>query len=145
MEAFGVREDDLLMIRSNGSPQLVGRSALVGPAGAGMAFAGYLMRIRPDMSVISPDFLKLALNSKFVRRQVEVVCRSTNGINNINTAEARSLLIPLPPLPEQAEIMKAVTPRLSAAASISDRVAALAQDVAPVEKALTVATLTGSR
>ena len=45
-EALALMAGDLLMIRSNGSLNIVGRSAVVTPDTEGMAFAGYLVRLR---------------------------------------------------------------------------------------------------
>ena len=47
---------DLLMIRSNGSPHLVGKAVKVTREAIGMAFAGYLMRLRPDLELVLPNF-----------------------------------------------------------------------------------------
>src|SRR6266568_3778624 len=45
-DSLALRSSDLLMIRSNGSAQLLGRAVLVTEAACGMAYAGYLMRLR---------------------------------------------------------------------------------------------------
>ena len=105
-EDLALERRDLLMIRSNGSPNLVGKSVLVGKAAEGMAFAGYLMRLRTDPKICDASFLALAMASPDVRQQIEMPLRSTSGINNINTAEVRNLAIPLPPLGEQIEVAK---------------------------------------
>lgn len=97
---------DVLMIRSNGSPQLVGRSVLVSADAEGMAYAGYLMRLRADRLVIDPAFLTAALTTPDIRHQIEMPLRSTSGVNNINTTEVRSLRVAVPPLEEQVEIVR---------------------------------------
>lgn len=97
---------DLLMIRSNGSPQLVGRTVQVSPDAEGMAFAGYLIRLRADQQVVEPSYLALALSTPSVRSQIEMPLRSTSGVNNINTEEVRSLVVPLPPIDEQREVVR---------------------------------------
>ena len=112
---------DILMIRSNGSPKLVGRSVLVSSAVEGMAYAGYLMRLRVDPEVITPWFLELALASPDVRQQVEMPLRSTSGVNNINTGEVRSLRIVVPPLEEQEEIVQRAQHLMQAMDQIATR------------------------
>jgi len=67
---------DILMIRSNGSLDIVGRAAVVPPTAAGMAFAGYLVRLRLSLSNIKPEYVWLALNSTDVRDQIERPIRS---------------------------------------------------------------------
>lgn len=97
---------DILIIRSNGSVSLVGRSALVRKEDAGFAYAGYLIRIRPRPTVVDPRFLNLVLGSYDVRLQIELEARSTSGVNNINSEEVRSLRFLLPELDEQREILE---------------------------------------
>jgi hypothetical protein len=62
---------DLLLIRSNGSLDIVGRSAIVTVEAKGMAFAGYLVRLRLSPSDVNPQYIWLALNSTAVRDQIE--------------------------------------------------------------------------
>ena len=102
--SLALRVGDILLIRSNGSPQLVGCAALVDERATDMVHAGYLMRLRADEALLDPRFLALALASPQVRAQVEMPMRSTSGVNNINSEEVRSLTLLLPPLAEQAEI-----------------------------------------
>lgn len=99
---------DILLVRSNGSVSLVGRSAIVGKDQKGFAYAGYLIRLRPNRTKIEPEFLNLALASYDVRVQIELEARSTSGVNNINTEEVQVLHFLLPPLPEQQEIVRRV-------------------------------------
>ena len=99
---------DLLMIRSNGSLDIVGRSAVVTPEADGMAFAGYLVRLRLSLANIKPEYIGLALNSTDVRDQIEKPIRSAVGLKNVNLTEFGALTIPLPPLTEQHRIVAKV-------------------------------------
>jgi type I restriction enzyme S subunit len=105
-EALRLRLGDLLMIRSNGSVQLIGKAVPVTEAAVGMAYAGYLMRLRTDEEALDPRFLAVVLASPLLRRQIEMPARSTSGVNNINTGEVRGLIAPIPPLEEQSEIVR---------------------------------------
>jgi type I restriction enzyme S subunit len=100
-EKLRLREGDVLVIRSNGSADLVGRAALVSEEGVGMAYAGYLIRLRPDRSLLHPGFLTLMLGAPQVRAVIEVGARSTSGVHNINSVELASLVLPVPSLAEQ--------------------------------------------
>lgn len=115
-----LRAGDLLMIRSNGSVQLVGLAVPVTSAGTGMAYAGYLLRLRTDGEFLDPSFLRLALASPELRAQIELPARSTSGVHNINMQEVRGLGIALPPLGEQREIVR----RADAMLATADRLAA---------------------
>lgn len=92
---------DLLIVRSNGSPELVGRPALIEEPAAGMAFAGYLIRARPCRERVNPAYLLHMLLSPAVREKVELNARSSSGVHNINATELATLEIPLPSLDEQ--------------------------------------------
>jgi type I restriction enzyme, S subunit len=99
---------DLLMIRSNGSLEIVGRSAVVTAAAEGMAFAGYLVRLRLSSANIKTEYIWLALNSKDVRDQIERPIRSAVGLKNVNLTEFGALMFPLPPLAEQHRVVAKV-------------------------------------
>lgn len=104
-----LREGDILLIRSNGSIDLVGRSAAVSAKEEGLLFAGYLIRVRLDREKAHPAYVNFWLKSPLTRQAIELAARSTNGVNNINSEEIRSLIFTAPPLSEQIEISRRVT------------------------------------
>ena len=112
---------DILVIRSNGSVSLVGKSAMVREPEKGFAYAGYLIRLRVKRNVVLPEFLNLSLGSHAVRLQIEVPARSTSGVNNINSDEVRSLKVFLPPVAEQDEIVRRVGKLFALADRIDER------------------------
>ncbi|WP_248930350.1 restriction endonuclease subunit S [Paenibacillus hamazuiensis] len=101
-----VSEGDILIIRSNGSKDLVGKCAIVGENCNGYAFASYLIRIR-TIGVL-PEYVYFLLKSESTRRQFFNKTKSSAGINNINTEELSSTLVPLPPYEEQIQIVKRI-------------------------------------
>lgn len=103
---LSLEENDILIIRSNGSRDLVGKTVLVTTEFVGFTYAGYLVRFRFNKNLTNPNFLWLATTSPFFRELIETPLRTTVGINNINTEEMSNLLIPLPPLAEQNRIVK---------------------------------------
>lgn len=112
---------DILMIRSNGSVSLVGRTAVVTENEINLAFAGYLIRIRPNKEKVIPKFLNFSFHSYNARIQIELPARSTSGVNNINSEEVKSIQLRLPPLEEQKEIVNRVDKLLSKADEIEER------------------------
>ena len=84
IENLSLREGDLLIVRSNGSANLVGRGAVVNEEAVGLAFAGYLIRVRVNKERLLPDFLSLVLASPETRAKIERQARSTSGVHNIN-------------------------------------------------------------
>lgn len=103
---FALEEGDLLTIRSNGSISLVGTCALIKEKNTKHIFAGYLIRLRPSHNLIHPSFLLAVLMSHLLRRQIETAAKSTSGVNNINAGELQSLIIPVPGIQEQYELLK---------------------------------------
>jgi type I restriction enzyme S subunit len=99
-----VEIDDILVIRSNGSKDLVGKANLVTNEIQDYAFASYLIRIR--YVGICPRYLLFLLNSSLVRNQFFTKSKSTVGINNINTQQLASIRIPLPSYEEQTAIVE---------------------------------------
>ena len=99
---------DILIVRSNGSPELVGRPALVERPAAGMAFAGYLIRARPRLDRVEPAYLLHMLSSPSVRKTIELNARSSSGVHNINAAELAALRVPLPSLSEQQQAVRRI-------------------------------------
>lgn len=112
---------DILMIRSNGSVSLVGRTAIIDEAERGFAYAGYLIRLRPNRSLVYPKYLNLWFSSYEIRLQIEIPLRSTSGVNNINSDETKKLHIPLAPLEEQKEIVRRIESLFKLADSIEQQ------------------------
>lgn len=105
---LSLEKDDLLLIRSNGSESLVGRSAVVEKIGIGSAFAGYLVRIQVLKKFINSQYLHIFLESPMARTAIELPLRTTSGVKNINSTEISRLIIPLPPIEEQIIIVQKV-------------------------------------
>jgi type I restriction enzyme S subunit len=71
-----------------------------------------LILLRPDRGVIVPDYLELFLKSELAYSQMDEVTRGgTMDIINLSTISA--LVMPLPPMVEQEEILKTVRAKSS--------------------------------
>lgn len=103
-----LKEGDLLLIRSNGSVDLVGKVAVISENDTEYLYAGYLIRVRLNKERAASKYISYCLQSPQLRQVIENIARSTSGVNNINSKELASLEIPLPPLPEQHEIVRRV-------------------------------------
>jgi type I restriction enzyme S subunit len=134
---LSLRAGDLLLIRSNGSLEIVGRSAVVTEQAEGMAFAGYLVRVRLAAETIVPSYVWLVLNSSSIREQIEKPIRSAVGLKNVNLTEFGALSIPLPPLAEQHRIVAKVEELMS----LCDRLERALQDATTTRAHLLDATL----
>jgi len=103
---YELLNNDLLIIRSNGSQSLVGRSFLVDSNAKNFAFAGYLIRLRLASKNAYRDFVHFFMESDFVREQIENPIRTTSGVKNINIAEIANIIVCLPPYDEQVRLTK---------------------------------------
>lgn len=66
-----------------------------------MAYAGYLIRLRPLKNIVFPKYLSLMLRSPEVRTVIEASSRSSSGVHNVNAQELGSIVIPLTSLDDQ--------------------------------------------
>jgi type I restriction enzyme, S subunit len=110
-----VSEDDILIIRTNGSRSLIGRAALVRRPAQPTAFASYLIQLRPNSTIISPAYLVAILAAPSLRRRIEGMAATTAGQYNISLSKLRTLQIPLPPLDKQVRLLAGVEHRISLA------------------------------
>ncbi|WP_411960508.1 restriction endonuclease subunit S [Pseudomonas mandelii] len=123
IKKLSLQKGDVLLIRSNGSVELVGKSAVVGPREEGLLFAGYLIRVRPNTEKVIPEYVNFWLKSPAVRQVIEQTARSTSGVNNINSEEIRSLTFTMPPPHEQTEIVRRVEQLFAFADQLEAKVA----------------------
>lgn len=105
-DTWKIKNGDVLIVRSNGSRDLVGKNALIENIQGEYAFASYMIRIRP--LEVNPKYVWFLLNNSIIKEQFYSKAKSSAGINNINTEELSSTVIPLPPLEEQQEIVRRV-------------------------------------
>jgi len=108
IKRLSVKMGDILVVRTNGSLDLVGRAAAIDELKEDFVFASYLIRLRPIFSENLPKYLNMFLSSETGRQTILEKARTTAGQFNVNLATLRSIPIPLPPLVEQAEIMKII-------------------------------------
>ena len=118
-DSLKLRSGDILIIRSNGSVSLVGRSSIVAEEDTYGLFAGYLMRLRIKVEAeILPQYLNLYLSTHYARYQIEQMAKSTSGVNNINSDEICRICLPVCGIDLQKEIIREIEARLSVCDSI---------------------------
>lgn len=105
---------DLLVVRTNGSRSLIGRGAVVrDPQSTRLSFASYLIRLRLIPHTILLHWVSLLWDSFHVRRWIEARAATSAGQYNISLGVLEKLIIPVPPLAEQAAIVETVEDQLS--------------------------------
>ncbi len=122
--SLAVREGDIVICRTNGSLELIGKAAVIPKLDREYTFASYLIRVRVDGAILLPRYFHVFLSSPLGRDIIEELARSTAGQFNLNLEILRNLPIPLPPLDEQHEIVHRVEALFKLADAIEKRIAA---------------------
>ena len=133
IERHLLQRGDLLFVRTNGVRENVGRCAVYLDSPARSLFASYLIRARlaPDRAL--PEFVQLFTETNTGRASFTGrASGAADGKFNINTQTIRLTILPLPPLPEQREIVEqlsAVDAKLGAEESRRAALASLFQSL----------------
>ena len=99
-ESYYLKDGDIIIVRSNGSKELVGRNMIVYPQDKKVTYSGFCIRCRLNSSSILPVVLNRILSDKGTMMVLRQEGRGCN-ISNINQKILSSLPIILPPLPLQ--------------------------------------------
>ena len=135
---------DFIIIRTNGSRDLVGVGALVEKGfGQPHYFASYLIRFRLVSESFHPQWVNMIWAAPGIRAKVLAMAASTTGQYNVSLGNLNNLAIPLPPLAEQKRIAAEVERRLSAIARISEQVAAALEQTSQLRVSLFHRALSG--
>ena len=99
-----LRRDDLVFVRSNGNPELIGRCLLVGEVTEKTTHSGFTIRARLSGTEVIPTYLCHFLKSNIVRREM---IDGGNGANirSLNQGTLSRLVIPVPPADVQMQIV----------------------------------------
>ena len=103
---------DLLIVRTNGSRDLIGRSAPV-MHDTGCSFASYLIRFRLNAAVVEGKYVSLMLASSGWRRRLEASAASSAGQYNLSLRTLEPMPVAVPPLEEQHRIVSEVERQFS--------------------------------
>jgi len=130
-QPYFVRKGDILVLRGNGSKDLVGTAGIVSEEPPEHCiYPDILIRIRPNELILA-SFLIGCLNSSVLRPQIETAAQTAAGIWKISGEALRSLRLPLPPLSEQRAIvahLDAATAQFDALTAAVERALALLQE-----------------
>jgi type I restriction enzyme M protein len=99
-----VKAGDILFVRSNGNPDLVGRSLIVPEPQEPTTFSGFTIRGRIHDNRALPLFFAHFFKSRDFTEMIKTVGRGAN-IQNLSQGILKELKIPLPPLATQQAIV----------------------------------------
>lgn len=105
VDRYRLFRGDVLIVRTNGNPEYVGRTAVVEKLPEDCIYASYLIRLIPNSEFLLPKYLHAALSSSLMRKTLRREIRSSAGNYNLNTKGIRRQVLSLPPLPKQHEFV----------------------------------------
>ncbi len=106
-EAFALQSGDILVTKSSGSSDLVGKAAIFFDPNDGNTylFSNFTLRLRPDKAKVNPEYLAWFLRSpqslmwRYEKQQNAV------GLRNLQTKEYLNQIIPVPDLKTQEQVV----------------------------------------
>lgn len=108
LERLKLEENDILIIRTNGNPDYVGRCAIFSERSEPYVYASYLIRIRVDKSRVRPTFIREFMNSHRGRAEMSGWIRSSAGNYNLSVGALEKFQVPVPSLSEQDDIVEKI-------------------------------------
>jgi len=136
-----LEDGDVLLIRTNGNPNYMGKSTLVtaGVASQHVVFASYLIRIRTDKTRLLGSYLNYFLASPLGRQQALAMSNTSAGNHNLGARSLKRFLLPRPDIKEQEEIVDVLDHCEDELDAISNKISALVR----LKKSLLQNLLTG--
>ena len=107
VEKYRLRKNDILVIRVNGSADIVGRLVLC-DNNLDAIYCDHFIRLQFREAAIAHRYLRMLGDSPLVRNQIAKLFVSTAGQKTVNQGHIGGLRMPLPPLPEQHRIVAKV-------------------------------------
>lgn len=112
VEKYKLQNNDILIVSSSGSSNLIGRTSLFkqNPKNKTYLFSNFMLRLRANNN-ITPLYLNYYLNSSQYYKFLKSFQETSTGLRNFPKEDFRAFKISLPPFPEQqkiAEILSSV-------------------------------------
>jgi type I restriction enzyme S subunit len=108
IRTYGLEHNDLLLVRVNGNPNLVGRAALFRDIGEPVAFSDHVIRVKLKENRIVPEYLLHLLNCPYGRTEILANVTTTAGQFTINRAGLSRITLPYPPSALQNQFARTV-------------------------------------
>lgn len=141
--ADAVEEGDILSVRSNGNPELIGRCMLVGKFSGRVTHSGFTIRIRLHSRGAMPQYICQYLKSREVRRKLVDGGTGLN-IKSLNQGMLSDLVIPLPPVEGQQALVDEIEAMKGATAELADIAIRKLAALAELKKSLLQQAFTGA-
>jgi type I restriction enzyme S subunit len=128
---------DFLVIRTNGSRNLIGRAALVDhELDRRCYYASYLIRFRLALDPLRQRWLSVVWDAPRIRVQVERAAATSAGQYNLSIGALARVSVPIPPPERLAGILSEIEDRLSVVQKVADVIEANLQRAARLREAI---------
>ncbi|MBI5446415.1 MAG: hypothetical protein HY900_35025 [Deltaproteobacteria bacterium] len=127
--ALKLEPDDVLLIRTNGNPDYIGKSTVIGAEAADrhIIYASYLIRVRTDKRRVSGRYLNYFLAAPLGRRLCLAMANTSAGNHNIGSRAIKQFCFPRPEPEEQEEIIEFLD-------RAEDSIEAVAEEIVEIER-----------
>jgi type I restriction enzyme S subunit len=130
-----LKRDDLLIVEGNGSKSQIGRMTIWDGSIEGCLHQNHIIKARPNGKMLS-RFALLYLISRYGRKQIEQIAKSTSGLYTLSVRKIEALQLPACSLDEQKKRLAEVEARLSVCDSIEQTVSAALQQAAALRQSI---------
>lgn len=103
-ESYKLKPGDILMVRSNGSANLIGRFIYIDKLVKDTSYSGFTIRIRVKDKEVNSKYLCYCLRTENVRSTITKNPQGAN-IKSINQMKLSSITVPIAPIEEQLKII----------------------------------------
>jgi type I restriction enzyme S subunit len=107
IERYLLKEKDILIIRVNGSAEIVGRFILC-DKDIDAIYCDHFIRMRFPIEALAPKYIQLLSSTRVVRNSISDLFISTAGQKTVNQKHISSIIVPMPPVDEQHRIVAKV-------------------------------------
>jgi type I restriction enzyme S subunit len=108
---YQVRHGDILIVRGNANPDLVGKAGVIENFPPGCIYPDITKRVvfrAIGEYPLIPEYAVLAWNHSIVHNQVLRRAKTSNGTLKINTRDVKQIVMPVPPECEQRTLVRVV-------------------------------------
>jgi type I restriction enzyme S subunit len=102
--AARIRRGDVLIVRGNANPDLVGKAGMIDKFPVGCIYPDIAKRVafkKTGDHVVSPEFAVIAWNHSVVHNQILRRAKTSNGTLKINNRDVKQIVMPVPTKTEQ--------------------------------------------
>ncbi len=107
LDQWGLRNTDILLNRVN-SVSHIGKVALINDMEEPMVYESNMIRVRVEASLVVAEFLFQFLRTVLARQHFVRTAKRAVAQSSINQGDIGALQVPLPPITEQAQIVKLI-------------------------------------